>query len=168
MPVYKKTIELTINAIQFDGTNIKDVFQFICDYRANANDVKFENLAKRPEEIPLDIDSLPVFQERYNAWREKYKNEYEGWQSSYGNYELSDFFTEEALKELDDINKYRPDWHAGELYQIYLATGDGYCRLVGISKNDWFVYDDRLGKVCHFSNDGFTNHIECNGWQEDK
>lgn len=166
---FERVVKQSIDAIQYDGTNIKEVYNFFCKYRANANDTSFEDFTsepygKRPSEIPLDVDGSRLVSEKFDAWKEKYAKEVKLYKESYS-YSEEDFFTQEALKERAEIRRLDHDWQKDEEYHFYISTGDEYCRMIGISKGDWFVYDPRRGLVDSHSEGGFESLINDGGWQ---
>lgn len=159
--VYEKQIIKQIDTIQFDGSNIKEVFDFICKYKGNANDIKFEELEKRPDIIPLDVDSSSLYYKLNKELSLKYQDQIEKYKlaSIYANEE--DFFPKEFFKERETLRLYEQDWRRNELYHIYLDSGNDRCHLEGIHKGDWFVYDNRVER---YSNESFNRFIKENGW----
>lgn len=165
---FTRVIQQTINAVQYDGTNMKEVYDFICSYRGNANGVLFEDLNKRPSHIPLDVDSQTLYTSKFGAWKEKYKDAIEKYKQArrYSDAEESDFFTKEALDERNYIDTLTGDWRKNEEYHFHLSTGDGYCRLIGICKGDWFVFSSNMDHIEHMSEGRFFSCIEDGGYSK--
>lgn len=169
--ILERIVKQTVEAIQFDGSNLKEVYDFICEHRGNANDLTFEELQKncRPEEIPLDVSSDLEVYSLEKAFDEKWSEEFEAWKdySEDHPYEKMEdhpeVFPVEAYNDWRKIRLYRQDWRKGELYHIYLTDG-GYCRLIGICKGDWFT--DNGEPVEHRSDECFKSLYMDRGWKE--
>lgn len=140
---FTRTIIYTMKAIQFDGDNIEEVFDFFSEMENSHSSI---SLKSRPDFIPLEINSSKVYTEKMNAWKEKNKEAYRNWQRHIGFKDLAEYATPKAKKELEEIRKWYNDWEAGELYQIEIENNH-FCDLFGIKKNDWVVYEDKTEEV---------------------
>ena len=52
-----RVIKQEVDCIQYDGTNIKEVYDFINEHHGNANEITFEDFIKnnkRPDDCPID------------------------------------------------------------------------------------------------------------------
>ncbi len=167
---FERVIKQTFDAIQYDGTNIGEILEYINYNHGNANDTSLEELTaepygKRPSEIPLDIDGSLYCKEKMEAWKAKYAKELAAYKASYSSNE-EDFFTREAIEERCSIRKLDNDWQKGEEYHFYVSTGNGYCRMIGIRKNDW-IYTKR-GLIEIECDDGFKYTLGDGGYREVK
>ena len=60
-----RVIKQERDCIQYTGDNLREVYDFINEHNANANEVTFEELLadKRPESIPMDkYGSIPIYE----------------------------------------------------------------------------------------------------------
>lgn len=168
MKTFYKIVKHTFDAIQYNGSNIKEVYDFINDNHGNANEISYEEFiekCKRPEVIPLDTDGSTLCKNLMTDWQNKNKEAIEAYQKDRSYYVTdSDYFSKEALKERDYIKSLDNDWRKGEDYHIYLSNmDDNFCRLTGISKGDWFITNGPT--VSAYSDLDFKNFIG-SGWAE--
>ena len=159
---FTRTIKQTFEAVQYDGTNIKEVFDFICKYHGNANGVSFEELTtegKRPEDISLDEDGMSKYDTLMNRWETSHLKGYlfRGEEAC---------LTKEEREEWLNLQNIRlQDWRIGEEYHIYITKRNKHCRLIGIKKGDWFVYGIESDYVIdNYSKETFTNMCTDEGW----
>lgn len=167
---FERVVRQTFDAIQFDGNNLKEVYDFICKYGGNANHVTFEALLKdcRPDEIPLDVSSGLEVYDMERAFKERWKETLNGWRDYRRDhpYETMEDYEKdlpvEFIRARRTLNLYQQDWRRGELYHFYLNDGD-YCRLIGICKGDWFTTDGNPIKHC--SEGYFKSRCADEGWK---
>lgn len=168
---FERIVRHTFDAIQFNGNNLKEVYEFICENGGNANDVTFEEFQAscRPKEIPLDVSSSIEYYTLEKEWKEKWKDVLDEWRKfedmhTYVNMEdHPEIVPPECIKERNLVRLYSQDWRRDELYHFYLTDGE-FCRLVGICVGDWFTtYGD---PVEHCSDEGFKSLCEDRGWKQ--
>lgn len=167
---FERVVRQTFDAIQFDGSNLKEVYDFICANHGNANHVTFDELLEnhRPDEIPLDVNSGLEAYDMERNFKERWRETLNGWR---------DYQRDHPYKSLDDYEKdlpvdfirdrrlvrlYRQDWRENELYHFYLTSGE-FCKLIGICKGDWFTTDG--GPIKHCSEGYFKSLCEDDGWK---
>lgn len=172
---FERIVKQTFEAIQFDGTNLKEVYDFICEHDGNANEVSFEELmndCSRPKEIPLDVSSSIEAYSMEKNFKEKWKDKIKEWKDYKDDHPYEDMknhleiVPEEFLNERRLLTLYEQDWRKGELYHFYISDGDMYCRMVGISKGDWFTTTGN--KIDNFSESSFSSYLEDGSWKEAK
>lgn len=169
--VFERIIRQQLEAIQFDGTNLKEVYEFICEHNSNSNKVTYKQLLellKRPEEIPINTNTDIEYYNMEGSWKEKWFKELKLFKDArmiHGEVDEKDYLPEACLKERDLLRLYQQSWRPGELYHIYIPSKNNseFCRMVGISVGDWFVVQDSF--VEHESDDSFQSLIENYGWQ---
>ena len=160
---FERIVRHTFDAIQFNGNNLKEVYEFICENGGNANDVTFEEFQAscRPKEIPLDVSSSIESYYLEKNFKEKWKDELEAWRKNFWEDE-SKFLPPECIEERRILKLYQQDWRRNELYHFYLNNGD-YCRLIGICKGDWFTTYGN--PVEHYRDKGFKSFCEDKGYK---
>lgn len=170
MPVHKfeRVITHSMAAIQFTGSNIKEVLEFLTKFHGNANDVTYDQMiheCKRPEYIPLEMNSNDEYRRQMTLWEDAHKEELEMFQRTLG-YREEEFFSAAAMEELKKIRKFNSDWRQGEMYHFMLSLQEyGHCRLIGIKNGDWFTYEPEDGVPEHHSESGFQRYIEDFKWE---
>lgn len=169
--VFERIVRHTFEAIQFDGSNLREVYDFICKHHGNANDVTFEELQAscRPKEIPLNISSGIEYYDLEKKFNEKWKDVLDEWREyesmhTYTNMEdHPEMIPAECLEDRRIMRLYNQDWRRDELYHFYLTDGE-FCRLIGICKGDWFTtYGNPVEHCC---DEGFKCLCEDKGWKE--
>lgn len=159
---FERIVKHTFDAIQFDGSNLKEVYEFICEYGGNANDVTFEEFQNscRPKEIPLNVSSGIEYYSLEEEWKEKWKKFLEEWRKyenmhTYAKIEdHPEIVPSECIEEYRILKLYSQDWRRDELYHFYLTVVER-CRLIGICLGDWFTtYGD---PVEHCSDESFKS-----------
>ena len=168
--IFERVVRQTFDAIQFDGSNLKEVYDFICANHGNANHVTFDELLEnhRPDEIPLDVSSGLESYDMERNLKEKWSEEIKAWKDYRSEHPYGDVddyerdLPAEFVRDQRILNLYQQDWRPNELYHFYLTDGD-YCRLIGICKGDWFTTDGNPIKHC--SEGYFKTCCEDEGWK---
>ena len=169
----ERIVKQTVEVIQFDGANIKEVYDFICMHRGNANNITFEELLRnrRPEEIPLDVNTCLASYDMECNLKEKWSEVIEAWKDYRSDHPYEDMddyekgLPAEFVRDQRILSLYQQGWRPNELYHFYLTEGN-FCRLIGICKGDWFTNDGE--PVEHYSDGSFKSlYMDC-GWKEAK
>lgn len=165
--IFRRVVIQEFSAIQYDGTNLKEVYDFFCKHHANANDRTFEELQeepynKRPSQIPLDIEGGPFVDKMWADWKARNKTALEALHASHSTNDAA-FLTPEAIEERKLIHSLDWDWRKGEEYHFYVSTPGDRCRMIGVCKGDWFYM--RGGYVEVDSGAAFKTYLEDNGYK---
>lgn len=161
---FELVIRNTFEAIQFDGNNLREIYDFICKYHGNADEISFEELQEkhcRPNEIPLDIDSTLNLREMEDEFEEKWKDELRVWREICCKYICTvpaKYLPPECIDNKRMLELYRQGWKTGEMYHFFLKRKEGYSELIGICKGDWFTNQGNWIK--HYSEHAFESLLQ--------
>lgn len=127
-------------AIKFDGTNEKELLEFINEHGFNANNAT--EFIRRPENIP-NLDYM-----EYNKWWED-----TGFKCIVRKRRSGKYLDKGYKKNTHGINN-KPDWEKDEILQFYINNksrkyepDNYYCHLIGIHVGDIFVFDAFYGNL---------------------